>query len=126
MSAWRRKAITYLPMCKKCIEQAGSIHELWIELWFEFQKAHNVPKNIPLVRGVYAFAGWCLTQSGNQNIQSATIVNFFESIPTDRQVREELSAQMSVEDFYGMEQAFRYHLTQEEYQAFVAEFLSRK
>jgi hypothetical protein len=126
MSAWRRVAIEKVPKLRTLIEQAESVGMLWIDLYLAFEKAHFPPPDETLIAGVYAYASWCLIGAHNDDIATPAIVSFYEHLPVDAEVRKQMHRWLSVEDFEGMKEVFRYHLSEEEHADFVEEFYCRR
>ena len=126
MSAWRQIAIEKLPQQRRLIEESESVGMLWDDLWLIFVYAHQPSIDESTVKGVYEFASWCLIGSNNEEIQSSAICHFYEHLPTESLVRQELPKHMSREDFIGMKEVFEYHLTAEEHKRFMNEFFEAK
>jgi hypothetical protein len=126
MSAWRRVAIAKVPQLRTLIEQAESVGMLWIDLYIKFEMAHHPPPDETLIAGVYDYASWCLIRAHNDDIATSAIVSFYEHLPRDAEVRKQLHRWLSVEDFEGMKEVFRYHLSEEEHAEFVRQFYRGK
>ena len=123
MSTWRRIAIEKLPQHRKLIEDSESVGMLWVDLWLKFVDAHRPPVDEATVKATYEFASWCLADSENADIATSTICHFYEHLPTEPLVRRELPKHMTRQDFLGLVQVFDYHLSAEEHERFVSEFL---
>ncbi|MHC4251150.1 MAG: hypothetical protein ACYS9X_18675 [Planctomycetota bacterium] len=126
MSAWRRAALAALPKLRREIDKSESVGMLWVELWLAFADAHRDPVDEETTQGAYTFATWCLVDSRNGDIETSTICHFYEHLPTDPRVRERMHLHMTRQDFLGMVEVFKYHLSQEEHERFVADFLARR
>jgi hypothetical protein len=126
MSTWRRIATEKLPQHRDLIARSESVGMLWVDLWLIFVGAHRPPINQAEIKAVYEFATWCLTGSGNEDIASSTICHFYEHLPTEPCVRAELPKHMTKQDFLGMSEVFRYHLSASEHASLVQEFMERK
>jgi len=126
MSTWRRIAIEKLPQHRKLIQESESVGMLWVDLWLIFIDAHRPPIDDAIVKATYAFASWCLAGSENADIATSTICHFYEHLPTEPLVRRELPKHMDREDVLGLKEVFEYHLTAEEHQRFVNEFLEQR
>ena len=123
MSDWRRIAIEKLPEFKQRIEHSETIGMLWIDLFDAFRRAHEDPPDEATIRQIYAFAWWA---AGNDDLGSATVCGFFEDLPTDSGVRRLMPQFLTQEQFLGMKEVFKYHLSLEEHRAFVDDFLRRR
>ncbi len=99
---------------------------LWTDLRFIFVEAHREPKDESTLRGVYEFARWCVVDADNANIATSAVCHFYEHLPEKSLVRRELPKHMTRTEFLGMLEAFKYHLSPEEHEAFVREFLEQR
>ena len=99
---------------------------LWVDLWLKFVDAHHDPIDEDTIRGTFEFAWWSVTDSGDPDATTAAICHFFEDLPTDPRVRELLPQFMTCEQFLGMRELFRYHLSSDEHRQFVDDFVARR
>ena len=135
MQDWRAKAIELFPdvpdVEEVVTELSSTVFDLWLELYFTLVDCYQEkPCKDDLIGRIYDFASWCLAQprtdEAESDISSATAVGFIEHLPLDKQILGDLHRWVSVETFEGCETLFRYHLSEPEYRAFSAEFLSKK
>ncbi len=126
MSAWRRTAIEKLPQHRKLIARSESVGMLWVDLWHIFVAAHRPPADEATIKSIYEFADWCLAESRNADIATSTVCHFYEHLPTETLVRQLLPKNMSRQDFMGMSEVFKYHLSSDEHKAFLREFMEQK
>lgn len=127
MSAWRRAALGCLPSRhREAIERNEDVGMLWVDLWLAFTEAHLEPVDEETIRGVYEFAGWCVGESHNDDIQTTAALHFYEHLPTDKRVRERLPEHMTRQEFLGFTDVFKYHLSPEEHDEFVEDFLRQR
>ena len=134
MEYWVTKAAEFLPELEALITRVQPVSGpmgLWSDLYFELVKAYDVsPINEDLIRRIYAFAAWCLNRpkasDASTDASSAVAVAFIEDLPLDRRIWEDLHRWMSVETFKGLENLFRYHLSEAEYREFSSEFIRKK
>jgi hypothetical protein len=110
--------------------QGGAI-DLWSDLYDALTAAYREhPTNETLIRRIYDYAAWCFQQptTGNPDtdLSNATAVGLIESLPLDQRVSDDLYRWFSVETFEGCERLFRYHLSEEQYRKFQADFLAKK
>ena len=115
MSAWRRKAIEKLPEYRPIIERSKCVMAFLDGINCDFVQAHRDPIDELKIRRVYDFAWWAVGESGNDDISSRVAIGFFEDLPLDKQVRELLPQYMTRDQFLGMAEIFKYHLTSEEH-----------
>ena len=125
MSAWRRVATEKLPKQRELIERSDSVGMLWVDLWAIFVLAHREPADEEIIRGVYEFAKWTCTESGNDEMATSTYCHFYEDLPKERLVRERLPQHMTRQDFLVLVDVFKYHLTADEHKEFIRDFLER-
>lgn len=125
MSAWRRIAVQKIPKQRGLIERSESVGMLWVDLWFKFVEAHRQPADVETIRGVYEFAKWTCAESGNDELATSTYCHFYEDLPKEPLVRERLPQYMARRDFLELVDVFKYHLTPQEHETFVREFLER-
>lgn len=125
MSAWRRVATEKLPQFAQLIDRSESVGMLWIDVWNKFEHAHRDPVDEETIRRIYDFAWWAAA-SPDPAVSSATATEFFESLPTNNNVRAVLHRHMSREQFLGMVELFKYHLSPEDHRTFVDDFLRRR
>lgn len=95
MSAWRRKAIEYLPSFKETAEHCQTLSEFWMEAWCEFSDAYREePRNASVIAGVYEFALWCWHGSdfkgNNIDLITAAFGCFFERLPREPIIRQDI------------------------------------
>ena len=126
MSAWRRIAIEKLPQHRELIERSESVGMLWVDLRIIFERAHHEPKDVSTIRAIYEFARWCVADSHSADISTSAVCHFYEHLPQEPLVRHELPKHMTRPEFLGMVEAFKYHLSPEEHEAFVREFLEQR
>jgi len=125
MSTWRRVAIEKMPELRHLVEQSDTVGMLWIDLFGEFEKAHRDPVDESLIRRIYDYAWWSVSDPGS-DAASAAICGFFEDLPTHSQIRRSMPQFMSRDEFLGMRDVFKYHLDPKEHEEFVESFLQRR
>jgi len=83
-----------------------------------------------LIGRIYSYAAWCFEQPDTNDTEAdlsdATAIGLIETIPLDRKASDDLYRWITVEAFDGFENLFRYHLEDEAYRAFRAEFVLKK
>jgi hypothetical protein len=94
---------------------------LWIDLWFEFERAHADPMDEAFIGGIYHYAKWCVAEGG-ENARGPAVVSFYEELPTVPPVRRVMHRWIPIDAFEGMRDVFRYNLSAEEYAKFLDEF----
>jgi hypothetical protein len=133
LETWVAKAGEILPdLAERITEPHKSPMGFCSDLYFELLSAYDAsPVNDDLIGRIYEFIAWCLSQPNNTDsadtdLPTAAAVGFIEDLPLDQRVAEDLHRWMSLETFKGMENLFRYHLSDEEYQGFANRFLEKK
>jgi hypothetical protein len=111
MSRWRGRANELLlassdPIRRRKIQRTISsskdAYALWGDVFLEFKDAHDDPPDESFIAGVYDYAKWCITQYGNADLLTATIVSFWEELATDQQVVRDLPRWLSTPEFEGV------------------------
>jgi len=125
MSQWRRKAIESVPLLKPEIEEANNPMALWIEFHFQLENAYEQESSQDeLIKQIYVYAHWCLWEARNDDIFTAVVYGFYEHVLTHKKIRQDLPNQMSRKDFLALDGYLAYHLTEEEFRVYKAQFLA--
>ena len=124
MSAWRRVAIERLPEFRATIEEADSPMALWVELGLPFENAFRAG-NEDLVRRFFRFAEWCIDTAHQQATDASTAAwcAFYEHLPRIAGLPEQLHRFLPHNRFLQVQDAFRYHTTDEEFARFRESYL---
>jgi hypothetical protein len=114
-----------LPDLRGRITPAANIMSLWIELLLELKRAYqeNPPDN-QLIAKVYRYAQWCEHEANNPDAMTAVSVAFYEHLPTNQQIREDLPNRLSKEEFLHLKALFQDVLRPSEYEVFEREFFA--
>jgi hypothetical protein len=116
-----------LPDLKHEIETAASVMSMWIDVHLALEDAYaSRPANEDRISRIYRLALQTLQESSDPDAVTAVVVAFFEHLPTHDEVRKDLHRWLSPEVFRELEQAFRYHLSADEFLQFSAEFSSAR
>ena len=134
MDAWFTKAAEMFPELEDLLTEPGHLSTpmaFCSELYFKLLDAYDErPVNDGRIGRIYEFIGWCLlqpsTDTADTDLPTAASVGFIEDLPLDKRVADDLYRWMSVESFKGMENLFRYHLSNGEFQTFADQFLQKK
>ena len=128
MSAWKRIALEKLPEYRGVIDAADNPMALWIELHLKFEDAYRA--EIPtddLVRRFFDYARWCRQSPGEgghlSDAGTAAVCAFYEHLPKHAGIRRDLPRWLTRAEFFDLREAFRYHLSEQEFADFEAEFL---
>ncbi len=130
MSSWRRIALEKLPEYRDLIEHADNPMALWIDLHIKFKEVYRAETpDDGVIRRFYEYARWCLESPGARDYLSeagsAAACAFYEHLPQNGVIRRDLPRWLSRDEFLGLRDVFRYHLSDEEYRIFEAEFLGK-
>ena len=132
MEDWRIRALERLPELEDEINgnQGGPMGFL-SDLFFALTTAYEQnPVNDDLIGRIYDYAAWCFQQPDTGNaetdLSSAAAVGLIEDLPLSKAVSADLYRWLSIETFEGFESLFRYHLSEEEYRIFHANFINKK
>jgi hypothetical protein len=101
-AVWQKVGIEKIPRCWQNFEQAGNVMRLWIDLWFPFTEAHTTPVDEELIGQIYDYASWCWTESRSYHSQTAVACAFYEHLPLEPKVREQIAKWISVDLFEGL------------------------
>jgi hypothetical protein len=124
--AWRRAAIEKIPRLRQLVDESDRIGLLWVELWHKFVRAHSDPIDEELIGQIYDYAWWG-ANTPDPAMRDVAILSFYEDLPTDPKVREQMAKWLSAEVFSGMGEIFRYHLrSYVDYKEFVGEFYEQR
>jgi len=127
MSAWKRKALEMLPEFRGEFEETPNVMSLCIQLHEKLVDAYShKPLDDDRVRRIYEYARWCLEESRNGDVVTAIVVAYFEHLPANRDVRDDLHRWISLKMFQGLEQPFRYHLSESKWAKFRDDFNRRR
>jgi len=125
LEPWRYAACDLMPAFRDRIDAAEDISSLWVELWdCEIEGRDDEPLTHAELASLFCFASWCLL-SRDEECQDAAIVEFYEVLPTNPRIRDNLHRYLTVEDFEGLKGLFEYYLTPEEHAELVEEFMRK-
>jgi hypothetical protein len=102
---------------------------LWVELQSRFSFDY---KNLgdDLIGRFYKYAKWCLGSPAQNGYLSdagtAASVTFFEHLPGEKFIRDDIYKWLSKEEFLKLESVFRYHLESKEYEEFKESFMEKR
>jgi len=122
MSAWRRLALEKWPQYKLEIEMSNDVRDLWIFLNEKFIQAHYVP-DPKLISEIYEYADWCLA---NEDLAQVTLLDFYESLPDDPKVREDMVHWLRWGDLEWLSRIWQYGRTEKEHTQLMQELTERK
>jgi hypothetical protein len=127
MSLWRRQALAELPELRSVVEGASTIMTLWSELESRLSAAYDEqPPDEQTIRQIYRHAVTTFEESPSAEARTAVVVAFFEHVPTHARVRADVHRWLQPELFHQLETAFRYFLSQGEFEDFVREYRIRR
>jgi hypothetical protein len=131
LEEWQAKALELFPDLRELIEKQSAPMGLWIELTFKLDDLYGEePPNDERIGRFYEYAAWCFqqpqTDSAKTDLGTAVAVCFIEDIPLHKRIATDVHRWMSAGSFHGFENLFRYHLSDEEYKRFSAEFHAKK
>jgi hypothetical protein len=125
VSAWKRTALEKLPECRTLIESSDSPMALWIELHLRFERLNDDD----FTRRIFEYARWCVESPGDgghlSDAGTAAVCAFYEHLPQQAAIRRDLSRWLTREEFTNLREAFRYHLSEQEFLEFEKDFLDR-
>jgi len=96
-------------------------YQIWSQLLIAFNDAYErSPRDDALIRRIYEYAFWCAEdaprgQTAGDDLLTCVCVCFFEHIPQRPLPRADMPRWFMYEDLIGMEQIFRYFLSDQEF-----------
>lgn len=112
---WRTKAFEILPEMRREISESEDPMQLWIEINMHFEDAYVEPRNESLIRRVYEYEAWCLTQDGGEtagdHLPTCVSICFWEHIPTNTAARKDMPRWFSLDDVLAYQHFFGYCLS---------------
>ncbi len=126
MSLWRREALARFPELHRKIADASGTSMLWLALWYDlFKPAYEKdPPDDETIARVYDYAYWSLAHR-NWNVSTSAIISFFEKLPDDAQMRQDMPRWISQEDIDMLWFAWEY-TTKQKFADFRKEFVENK
>ena len=128
MSAWRRTALETLPEYRQTVADAENPMAMWIDLYLHFKDLYVADElNDELIGRFFKYARWCIQSPGEGRFLSdagtAAVCAFYEHLPETEMIRRDLPRRLTREEFIGLREAFRYHLSEDKFRELEAEFL---
>ena len=115
MQEWKQKALELLPEIKTEILESDNPMRLWIEIVLSFDEAYEEPINESFIKRVYEYEEWCLEQgegeTAGEHLSTCVVTSFWEHIPTNKAVREDMTRWFTLEEVLKNQQFFGYHLS---------------
>jgi len=123
MNTWQQKALEILPELQSEILESENPMQFWLEIIFLFDEAYEEPRNEDLIRRIYDYEEWCLTQDEGEtaanHLPTCVVIVFWEHIPTNTAARQDMPRWFSIEEILANQEAFRYSLTDENFKYLV-------
>jgi len=100
---------------------------LWSELESRLSAAYDKrPPDEQTIRQIYRHAVSTFEESPSPEARTAVVVAFFEHLPTHALVRADLHRSLQPDLFQQLEPAFKYFLSQGEFEEFVREYRTHR
>jgi hypothetical protein len=114
MARWRAPAIERLPELRNAIAKAENVMSLWIELYIEFKRAYQEPRNESMIARIYSYADWCAQASriddAGRDPLTAVTVAFYEDIPQLQAARDDMPRWFRFNEVLRSKQVFAYSI----------------
>ena len=123
MSLWRKKAIDYLPELKTEIESSENHMQLWIELQSYLSFSYTDKNTQDLIKRIFDYAKWCYYDSKNTDLVTSLIVAFYEHLPLDKKICDELDKWIDKKQFNDLKEVFKYHSTEMQFKDLEKKYL---
>lgn len=117
MSTWRRKALELIPEKRILIDSTDSPSGLWVELYFEFDKAVD-SSNQELILKILQYLRWCYSDAaGDISNETHQAVNcgFLEDITRNKKHWPLFKNWFNKIEFENYKGSFQYSLNEKEY-----------
>ena len=80
MSAWRRKALEFLPQFRNAIESSDSPGMLWVEISNEFRDHAIEREDQEFIEGTLKYLSWSTSSAAGESSQQSALCGFLEDI----------------------------------------------
>lgn len=114
MSAWRRKALEFLPKFRVEIESADTASSLWAEISSEFGKAVDTGDS-DFVNGTLKYLIWSFSDEAGMETQQAVNCGFLEDITYNKNHWKYFSEWFTPAQFAQYSGSFKYALSEKEF-----------
>ena|SRR5262250_1345314 len=121
----KRTAIEIVPSCKELIENSRDVGSIWLSLSNEFEKAYEEPTNRILISNIYKFAYFCLMYFYDAEIEVDAMFCFYEKLPLNEKMRNDISNHLSKEEFILLKNIFANKLSKEDYERFLDDMMAQ-
>jgi hypothetical protein len=114
MSAWRRKALEFLPSFRAEIESADTATYLWLEISSEFTQAVDAGDS-DFVDGTLKYLIWSFSDEAGMDAQQAVNCGFLEDITYNKQHWKYFSKWFTPAQFVQYASSFKHALSDKEF-----------
>jgi hypothetical protein len=111
---------------RKVIEETENPMALWIELRFQLGNHYSEEPRDDVISRFYQYAKWCFFDSKSSDVVNAVACAFYEHIPEDKILRDDLHRWLSVSDFTALKDVFQYLKHPSQFHEFKKEFLAKR
>lgn len=115
MEIWRDFALKQMPSLKSILLKAENPMGLWIELEFRLDDAYKEQDRL-LIQQIYGYAHWSCFRSQDADIIGAVRCAFYEHLPLNPVVKEDLPNWLTREEFEALASVLHYHQSDEEFE----------
>lgn len=124
MSAWRRKALEYLPQFRKEIDKSDSASSLWVEILDKFCQAVET-EDEEFIQGTLKYLVWSFSDEAGMESQQAVNCGFLEDIANNKKLWKCFSKWFSTAQFGQYKGSFQYALSNEDFSKLEAVFYGK-
>lgn len=114
MSAWRRKALEFLPQFRKEIELADSVTGLWIDISLRFRDAVD-EQDEDFIACTLKYLTWSSSDSAGLESQQAVSCGFLEDLTYNKKHWQYFSKWFDTAQFNQYKPSFKYALSEKEF-----------
>ncbi len=114
MSAWKRKAIEFLPSLRSEIQEANSVSYLWVEISAEFNQAVE-SENCEVIDGTLKYLVWSTGSESGEEAKQAVFCGFLEDIACRRENWKYFNSWFTKQEYEKYKGSFAYALSEKEF-----------
>ncbi len=118
MIDWAGTALKHLPQFNAVIQKSVSSVDLWWNFKEILADAGVDEARHKDVRAIYDYAWWCFAVSGDPDLSAEAEAYFYEDLPAYSDFEDQVPQFISPSQFQSLEEAFRYRLSEEEFEEF--------
>ena len=124
MSAWRRKALEFLPQFRIEIDKSNSVTYLWVMISGEFTSAVG-RSDQAFIDGTLKYLIWSLSEESGDESKQAVCCGFLEDIASNKKFWKYFSNWFTRKQFEQYKDSFLYALSDKQFEELENEFYGK-